>query len=147
MEERGCIVRKYWTKARPKPAWYTPNPAAACPLGVSFKGFGWLPLQHCCLQHRCDSAVCSLLGGWLGALVSPPPHQSRASSWQKLHRYHLLLGLLKPRRKNPETSHSLMPPKLVPCRKYLKIRRPAFIPFVHSSSFVMLLPRHKQPLF
>lgn len=67
----------------------------------SFKGFGWLPLQHRCLQHRWDSAVCSLCGGWLRALV---PHHS-TSHWP-LHgllaetpSLPMLLGLLKPRRK------------------------------------------------
>lgn len=49
----------------------------SCSSMFSFKGFGWLPLQHRCLQHRYDSAVRSLRGGWLRALV---PHHS-TSHW------------------------------------------------------------------
>lgn len=50
-------------------------------------------------------------------------------------------------RKTPETFHSFMPPKLVPCGKYLKTRRPALIPFVHSSSSVTLLSRNKLEVY
>lgn len=82
---------------------------------------------------------------------SPPQHQSLASSWppcrNRISTTCCLACWSQEGRKNPETFHSFLPLKLVPCGKYLRIRLPASIPFVHSSSFVMLLSRNKQPLF
>lgn len=95
--------------------------------------------------------VCSLLSRWLGALVSPPQHQSLASSWpscrNSISTTCCLACWSQEGRKTPETFHSFMPPKLVPCGKYLKTRRPALIPFVHSSSSVTLLSRNKLEVY
>lgn len=93
------IVRKYWTKARPKPAWYTRSCSS-----VSTKCFVSKALVGCPSSIAACNTDVILLCAAFGFPTTASVTGLLMALLQKVHLYYMF-GLVKPRRK--EESRSL----------------------------------------